>query len=93
MATVLQQFLILKPRPQILRENNRHSRPFIWTATASRIMKKLNHCKETLDAPRSLPLAIHDGPDKNYFTANLFQGLKVGNRNALPLYERNVRAD
>jgi transposase len=36
---------------QYLRENNRHPRPFIWTATASRIMKKIKHCKEALDAP------------------------------------------
>jgi transposase len=33
-----------------LRENNQNPRPFIWTATASRIMKKINRCKEALDA-------------------------------------------
>jgi len=36
---------------EYLRENNRHPRPFIWTATASNIMKKITHCKEALDAP------------------------------------------
>jgi transposase len=35
---------------EYLRENNRNPRPFIWTATASRIMKKIRHCKEALDA-------------------------------------------
>ena len=35
---------------QYLRENNTHPRPFIWTATASTIMRKIKHCKEALDA-------------------------------------------
>ena len=35
---------------QYLRENNTHPRPFIWTATASAIMRKIKHCKEALDA-------------------------------------------
>jgi transposase len=35
---------------QYLRENNAHPRPFIWTATASSIMRKIKHCKEALDA-------------------------------------------
>ena len=35
---------------QYLRENNRNPRPFIWTATASKIMNKIKHCKEALDA-------------------------------------------
>jgi len=35
---------------QYLRENNRNPRPFIWTATTSKIMKKIKHCKEALDA-------------------------------------------
>jgi transposase len=35
---------------EYLRENNRHPRPFIWTATASNIMKKITHHKEALDA-------------------------------------------
>jgi transposase len=34
---------------EYLRENNRHPRPFIWTAPASNIMKKITHCKEALD--------------------------------------------
>jgi transposase len=33
-----------------LRENNQHPRPFIWTASASTIMRKIKHCKEALDA-------------------------------------------
>ena len=35
---------------EYVRQNNRHPRPFIWTATASTIMKKIKHCKEALDA-------------------------------------------
>jgi len=35
---------------EYVRENNRNPRPFIWTATASTIMKKIKHCKEALDA-------------------------------------------
>lgn len=35
---------------EYVRENNRNPRPFIWTATASTIMKKIKHCKEVLDA-------------------------------------------
>jgi len=35
---------------QYLRENNKQPRPFIWTATASSIMRKIKHCKEALDA-------------------------------------------
>lgn len=34
---------------QYLREHNKHPRPFIWTATASSIMRKIKHCKEALD--------------------------------------------
>ena len=33
-----------------LHENNRNPRPFIWTTTASKIMAKIRHCKEALDA-------------------------------------------
>jgi len=32
-----------------LRENNTHPRPFIWTATASTIMRKIKHCQEALE--------------------------------------------
>jgi transposase len=35
---------------EYVRENNRNPRPFIWTATATSIMKKIKHCKEALDA-------------------------------------------
>jgi hypothetical protein len=77
-------FLILKPRPQILQENNRHPRPFIWTATTSRIIKKHNHCKEVLHAPHYLHLAMADGPDRNYLTGDRFQAPKVGNPTPCP---------
>lgn len=35
---------------EYLRENNKNPRPFIWTATARQIMRKIRHCKEALDA-------------------------------------------
>lgn len=35
---------------QYLRENKKHSRPFIWTATVSTIMRKIKHSEEALDA-------------------------------------------
>jgi transposase len=35
---------------EYVRQNNRNPRPFIWTATATSIMKKIKHCKEALDA-------------------------------------------
>lgn len=34
---------------EYLREQNQHPRPFIWTATASSIMRKVKHCKEALE--------------------------------------------
>jgi transposase len=33
-----------------LAENNRSPRPFVWTATAADIMRKIRRCKEALDA-------------------------------------------
>jgi len=33
-----------------LRENNKNPRSFVWTATASSIMKKIRRCREALDA-------------------------------------------
>ena len=32
-----------------LRENNRDPSPFIWTASAASILRKIKHCKEALD--------------------------------------------
>ncbi|MBI3449348.1 MAG: IS630 family transposase [Acidobacteria bacterium] len=32
------------------RENNRNPRPFIWTASAATIMRKIRHCKEASEA-------------------------------------------
>jgi transposase len=33
-----------------LRENNKNPQPFIWTASAESILRKVRHCKEVLDA-------------------------------------------
>jgi transposase len=33
-----------------LREHNKAPRPFIWTASAATIMRKIRHCQEALDA-------------------------------------------
>ncbi len=33
-----------------LRENNKNPQPFIWTASAASILRKIRHCKEALDA-------------------------------------------
>ncbi len=33
-----------------LRENNKNPQPFVWTASATTIMRKVRHCKEVLDA-------------------------------------------
>ena len=33
-----------------LRETNKDPRPFIWTATAAKIMRKIKHCNEALDS-------------------------------------------
>ncbi len=35
---------------QYLRENNKNPRPFIWTATAAKILRKIKHRKETLES-------------------------------------------
>jgi transposase len=35
---------------EYLRENNKNPRPFIWTATAAKILRKVKHCKETLES-------------------------------------------
>jgi len=33
-----------------LRQNNKNPQPFVWTASATTIMRKVRHCKEVLDA-------------------------------------------
>ena len=33
-----------------LREYNRHPQPFVWTASAATILRKVRHCQEALDA-------------------------------------------
>jgi len=35
---------------EYLAENNKNPRPFVWTATAADIMRKIRRCKEALDA-------------------------------------------
>jgi transposase len=32
-----------------VREHNKHARPFIWTATAAAILRKIKHCKQALE--------------------------------------------
>ncbi len=32
-----------------VREHNKHPRPFIWTATAATIVRKIRHCKQALE--------------------------------------------
>ena len=32
-----------------VREHNKHLRPFIWTATAAAILRKIKHCKQALE--------------------------------------------
>ena len=33
-----------------LREHNKTAQPFVWTASAATIMRKIRHCQEALDA-------------------------------------------
>lgn len=35
-----------------LRANNDVPRPFVWTATAKSILRKIEHCQETLETGR-----------------------------------------
>ncbi len=35
---------------RFLRQHNDHPRPFVWTASAATILRKVRHCKEALDA-------------------------------------------
>jgi transposase len=39
---------LVKAINDYIRENNRHPKPFIWTATAESILRKLKHCKQAL---------------------------------------------
>jgi transposase len=34
---------------QYLQENNKNPRPFMWTASAAKILRKIRHCQEALD--------------------------------------------
>jgi len=40
---------LIKAIHQFLDEHNKNPRPFIWTASAAKILKKIKHCKETLE--------------------------------------------
>jgi transposase len=40
---------LIKAIRTFLRENNRNPRPFVWTATPAKIMRKIKHCKEALE--------------------------------------------
>ena len=39
---------LIKAINHYIRENNTHPKPFIWTATAESILRKIKHCKEAL---------------------------------------------
>ena len=39
---------LIKAINDYIRENNKHPKPFIWTATAESILRKIKHCKEAL---------------------------------------------
>jgi transposase len=40
---------LIKAIRAFLRENNRDPRPFIWTATPAKILRKIAHCKQALE--------------------------------------------
>ena len=40
---------LIRTIEEYVTHHNRHAEPFIWTATAVRILKKLRHCKEALE--------------------------------------------
>jgi len=48
-GTFLSVPALTKAIVQYLHENNRDPKPFIWTASASTILRKIQHCKEALD--------------------------------------------
>ena len=39
---------LIKAINDYIRENNKRPTPFIWTASAESILRKIRHCKETL---------------------------------------------
>ena len=39
---------LIKAINDYIRENNKHPKPFIWTASAESILRKIRHCKEAL---------------------------------------------
>jgi transposase len=39
---------LIKAINDYIRQNNKHPKPFIWTATADSILRKIKHCKEAL---------------------------------------------
>jgi transposase len=40
---------LIRAIEEYVTHHNRHAEPFIWTATAARILKKVRHCKEALE--------------------------------------------
>jgi transposase len=40
---------LIRAIEEYVTHHNRHAEPFIWTATAARILKKMRHCKEALE--------------------------------------------
>lgn len=40
---------LIRAIEEYVTHHNRHAQPFIWTATAARILKKVRHCKEALE--------------------------------------------
>ncbi len=49
-GTFLSVRKLIKAIMRYLREYNRKPQPFVWTASAATILRKVRHCKETLDA-------------------------------------------
>src|SRR4029453_531105 len=40
---------LIRAIEEYVTHHNRHAEPFIWTATAAHILKKVRHCKEALE--------------------------------------------
>jgi transposase len=42
---------LIRAIEEYVTHHNRHAEPFIWTATAASILRKVRHCKEALETP------------------------------------------
>jgi hypothetical protein len=40
---------LIRAIEEYVTHHNRHAEPFIWTATAATILRKVRHCKEALE--------------------------------------------